>query len=211
MDAQSYQNSFTVFDGSNHLLTGSIHEVALAAKRAIEGNHSEMPMLIFSNATGHSIDIDTSGDEEQVLARLAAPAVSDSNEPEVAEEKKKPRRGRPKLGVVAREVTLLPRHWAWLADQPGGASVTLRKLVDSARKSSAEAVDNRNATSRAYHFMSAIAGNLPGFEEASRALFADDRQKFAEQVSDWPVDIRNHASWLAFGRVRLQPYIENSN
>lgn len=111
--------------------------------------------------------------------------------------RRRPRRGRgrPKLGVVAREVTLLPRHWEWLAAQPGGASVALRKLVEEARRSQSGRA--RQAQERAYHFMNAMAGDLPGFEEATRALFAGDREGFAERIAGWPTDVREHAAWLA--------------
>ena len=107
-------------------------------------------------------------------------------------------RGRPKLGVVAREVTLLPRHWDWLAAQPGGASVALRKLVDEARRASGDKDRSAQARDAAYHFMSAMAGNLPQFEEASRALFADDRRRFTGLIADWPADIRDHIVKLAY-------------
>jgi hypothetical protein len=104
----------------------------------------------------------------------------------------------PRLGVVAREVTLLPRHWEWLGAQPGGASVALRKLVEEARRSSGDRDRSRAAREAAYHFMSTMAGNLPGFEEASRALFADDRRRFGDLVAGWPGDIRDHTVKLAF-------------
>jgi hypothetical protein len=101
--------------------------------------------------------------------------------------------------VVAREVTLLPRHWEWLGSQPGGASVVLRKLVDEARRKNADRDERRKAQERAYHFMSAMAGDLAGFEEATRALFAGDAATFDARMATWPSDIRRHAQWLAFG------------
>ncbi len=106
-------------------------------------------------------------------------------------------RGRPKLGVVAREVTLLPRHWEWLSAQPGGASVALRKLVEQARLTHGERDKTRKAHERAYYFMSAMAGDMPGFEEATRALFANDMRAFGELIAAWPNDVRDHATWLA--------------
>ena len=106
-------------------------------------------------------------------------------------------RGRPKLGVVAREVTLLPRHWEWLNAQPGGASVALRKLVDEARRATGDKDRQRAARDAAYHFMSAMAGNLPNFEEASRALFGVDRRRLAALIAPWPDDIRDHIVKLA--------------
>jgi hypothetical protein len=103
--------------------------------------------------------------------------------------------------VTAREVTLLPRHWEWLAAQPGGASVTLRKLVEDARRNAGAQQKLRHAQEAAYRFMSAMAGDYPGFEEATRALFADDRDRFEQHMTEWPVDIRNYAIRLGFGEV----------
>jgi hypothetical protein len=166
-------NVYTGFDGHRRLTSGPLAAVNLAAKRALAGG-ARGPVLIFDDATGRSHDIDM---------RDTAP---------------EPRsRGRPKLGVIAREVTLLPRHWEWLADQPGGASVALRKLVEQARRASAGQELRRLAQERAYHFMSAIAGDLPGFEEATRALFANDLARFAELLQSWPHDVRTHAIKLA--------------
>ena len=94
-------------------------------------------------------------------------------------------------------MTLLPRHWEWLAAQPGGASVALRKLVEAARKLPEERLQRRQAQERAYHFMSALAGNWAGFEEASRALFADNLPALRTLMADWPKDVREHVLWLA--------------
>jgi hypothetical protein len=135
------------------------------------------------------------GSHREVVARLPQPSMV---EPETDAPAEPRGRGRPKLGVVAREVTLLPRHWDWLGAQPGGASVALRKLVEDARRANGDRDRQRAARDAAYHFMSTMAGDLPGFEEASRALFADDRRRFAELIADWPVDIRDHIVKLAF-------------
>lgn len=102
------------------------------------------------------------------------------------------------MGVVAREVTLLPRQWEWLTSQPGGASATLRRLVDEARKTTGPRQQRRAAQEAAYHFMQAIAGDLPGYEEATRALFADDRPALEQRIAAWPEDIRTYALRLAF-------------
>jgi hypothetical protein len=183
---------FTAFEGQRHLISGPITEVALAVKRA-EQRPSE-PTVIFSDATGRPIDFDLRGSDTEILARLPATAA-----PTLEEIPSEPRgRGRPKLGVVAREVTLLPRHWEWLNAQPGGASVSLRKLVDAARRANGDKDRSRAARDAAYHFMSAMAGNLPGFEEASRALFAEDRRQFTALIAAWPGDIRDHIVRLAF-------------
>ncbi len=105
--------------------------------------------------------------------------------------------GRPKLGVVAREITLLPRHWEWLAQQTGGASVAIRKLVDEARRSGDDKNRTRHAQEAAYRFMSAMAGNKPHFEEAVRALFAPNPPAFKELIAGWPAGVRDHAADLA--------------
>lgn len=183
--------SFTAFEGRQRLITGTLAEVALAVKRAGEAG----PIVIFNDATGRSLDLDLRGSDEDIVARLprAAPAPV---EPET--QASEPRgRGRPKLGVVAREVTLLPRHWEWLNARPGGASVALRKLVDDARRANGDRDRQRAARDAAYHFMSTMAGNLANFEEASRALFADDERRFNGLIAEWPPDIRDHIVKLA--------------
>lgn len=183
--------SFTAFAGQRRLLSGTLAEVALAVKRAGQA----APVVIFNDATGRSLDLDLRGSDSEIIARLPKPPPA---EPE-AEASDEPRgRGRPKLGVVAREVTLLPRHWEWLGAQPGGASVALRKLVEAARRANGDADRARAARDAAYRFMSVMAGNLAGFEEASRALFADDRRRFVGLVAGWPDDIRDHVVRLAF-------------
>ena len=105
--------------------------------------------------------------------------------------------GRPKLGVVAREVTLLPRHWEWLAQQSGGASVALRKLVDEARRTGEDRDRVRQAQEAAYRFMSAMAGNKANYEDAIRALFAGEAARFEDLIAEWPADVRRHAAKLA--------------
>ncbi|WP_271582174.1 DUF2239 family protein [Bradyrhizobium sp. CCBAU 45389] len=188
------QKIFTAFQGPRRLVSGPAGEVALVVKRVAQ--RPDEPIVIFEDATGRSIDFDLRGGDREVLARLAKlvpPPVEETAEPA------EPRgRGRPKLGVVAREVTLLPRHWEWLGAQPGGASVALRKLVDEARRASGDKDRERQARDAAYHFMSTMAGNLPQFEEASRALFADDRRRFTGLIADWPTDIRDHIVKLAY-------------
>ena len=156
------------------------------------------PLVIFDDANGRSIDLNLRGTERDVVARLPrAPSNLEAPADDCSAAESRGR-GRPKLGVVAREVTLLPRHWEWLGTQPGGASVALRKLVEEARRASGDRDRRRAATEAAYHFMSAMAGDLPGFEEASRALFADDRRRFAGLIAGWPADIRDHIVKLAF-------------
>lgn len=194
-------SSYSCFDGTRLVLTGSLPDVARAVQqhRAAPG-----PVLMFDNRTGRSIDLDTRGSEAQMLARLAQAYPAAAVQGELVAEPAMPEpvargRGRPRLGVQAREVTLLPRHWEWLAGQPGGASVALRKLVEEARRASGEKDRLRQAGERAYHFMQAMAGDLPGFEEASRALFAHDLQRLESLAAAWPADICRHTLWLARG------------
>jgi len=200
MNPVSTFDSHIAFDGHRRIASGPLASVALAVKRA-QDEGATGPVLIFDNACGRSIDIDIRGTDEEIRARFE-PARADTPRADEAESEaaqSEPRgRGRPKLGVVAREVTLLPRHWDWLAKQPGGASVALRKLVEDARRANGQRNNRRGAQERAYHFMSAMAGDLPGFEEASRALFADDRARFAELIAGWPGDVRDHALALGF-------------
>jgi hypothetical protein len=176
--------TFTAFDGERLLASGLLAGIALAVKQASAKSHA---VVVFEDASGRVIDIDTRGSDVEVIERLA------QTHPDLVDG---PRGvGRPKLGVVAREVTLLPRHWDWLSAQPGGASVMLRKLVDEARRSDkARLAQARDAT---YRFMSAMAGDRPHFEEAARALFAGEGERFARLIARWPADIRKHAGKLA--------------
>ena len=168
----------TAFKGTTLLASGSPSEVAIAIKNAGDLH----AILAFDDETGRVIDFNVRGTDADITARYTPRA-----------EARGP--GRPKLGVVAREVTLLPRHWDWLASQPGGASVVLRRLIDQERRSTKQ--HRRAAHEAAYKFMSAIAGDLPGFEEATRALFADNRTKFEEETANWPPAIRAYALKLA--------------
>ncbi len=192
---QAAPKCVTAFMEQQLLASGPLAEVALAVMKASR-SAGEKTILIFNDATGRPLDLDLRGSERDIVARLPQPAPQLSAEDLPVPEPRGP--GRPRLGVVAREVTLLPRHWEWLAAQPGGASVALRKLVEAARRSSGDLDRSRAARDAAYHFMSAMAGNLPGFEEASRALFADDRRQFVALIAGWPGDIRDHIVKLAF-------------
>ena len=150
---------YSAFSSFDHIASGSLPEVYAACRH-------DPAALIFDRETGRVVDID----------RRFPPR------------RQGPRPGRPKLGVLAREVTLLPRHWDWLATQPGGASVALRKLVeDASRDAKAQKRARRDA---AYRFATALVGNAPGYEEAMRALYAGQREEFAAHVEAWPLDVR---------------------
>ena len=186
--------SCVAFDGPRCVASGDLFQVARAVKDALDQG-APNSILIFNDTTGEPIEIDFRGAADEVLARLkSAFAPHPAPEP-LPSEPRGP--GRPKLGVVAREVTLFPRHWAWLNDQPGGASVALRKLVEEARHLHAHRDAIRKARESAHVFLSALAGNLPGYEEATRALFAGDASRFSEQIEPWPDDIRTHSLRIA--------------
>jgi hypothetical protein len=192
------------FDGFRLIASGALNDAALAAKAALAKNPAAT-ILVFDDATGAVIDLDLRGATAGIVARLAAPAAraeqpASPRQMASGEESVPPRGpGRPRLGVVAREVTLLPRHWEWLAAQRGGASNALRRLVDEARRADGGRSRLRAAQEAAYRFMSAMAGDLPGFEEAARALFAGDPDRFAQHAAAWPADVKSYAQKLAWG------------
>lgn len=190
----------TAFEGYRRIASGALSEVALAVREVL-ARGEQAPVLIFDDITSRPVEFDLRGSPEEILARLTSQAPSEQPEPTVgAEEDDAPRgRGRPKLGVVAREVTLLPRHWDWLNGQSGGASVALRKLVEAARLAGEDKGRKRAAQEAVYRFMTALAGNLPGYEDATRALYADDRARFGNIVAAWPEDVRHYTLRLADG------------
>jgi uncharacterized protein len=177
--------TFTAFLGLRRVATGELPAMRQALATFAAPASTE-PLLFFDDATGQQVELELHGIPPD------PPAV--------------PRpRGRPALGVVAREVTLLPRHWEWLALQPGGASVALRKLVDEARRTQAPRDVLRAAQERTFRFLNALAGNLPGFEETVRALYARDPQAFDASMAGWPQDVRDYARALAGDAVFAAP------
>jgi uncharacterized protein len=184
----------TAFEGTQCVASGELAQVALKAKDVVDGGKQ---VLIFDDITSEAVEVDLRGTAADVLSRLAR-MESKATDTAPAPETEGPRGpGRPRLGVVAREVTLLPRHWDWLNAQPGGASVALRKLVEMARRANEGKDRVRRAQEAAYRFMSVMAGNQPGFEEATRALFANEERRFDDMTASWPIDVRGHARKLA--------------
>lgn len=184
--------AYVAFEGDRCIASGDLREAARSAKAAL-GRHPHASILIFNAHTSAPVEVDFRGSLDDVLARIPEPPVSDEETAVAA-----PRGpGRPKLGVVAREITLLPRHWDWLAQQKGGASVVIRRLVDDARRNGEGGDRIRLAQEAAYRFMSTMAGNRPRYEEAIRALFAGDAPRFEKLIAEWPADVRDHAARLA--------------
>jgi len=173
---------FTAFSGYAHVATGDLPTV-LTRVRELLGREKSAQVLIFDDKSGKQVDFDLRGTLEEVLARVSPPAP-----------KKGP--GRPSLGVVCREVSLLPRHWEWLESQPARASGTLRRLVDAASRNDSEESRSRRRVDAAGRIMWSLAGNLEGFEEASRALYARKWRDFSARIASWPEDLRKHLEWM---------------
>lgn len=191
-DPSTNSPNCTAFDQASRIAAGSYVRVALSLKEYAHAQ-PDASVLVFDDATGDQIDFDLHGSDEEVSERLLRrfPAIGHNGPRSL---------GRPKIGVSPREVTLLPRHWEWLAEQPGGASAALRKLVESAMRTGIlESQNLRKLQDRTYRFMSAMAGNYPSFEDASRALFANNMIRFQELIANWPTDVRNHVMQLSTG------------
>jgi hypothetical protein len=182
------------FEGDRCIATGGLREVARAAKQTLD-RRKDASILVFDGMTGGPIDLDFRGSVDDVLARLPDISAPLTTEDAAAPATRGP--GRPKLGVVAREVTLFPRHWEWLAQQSGGASVALRRLVEEARRTNKDKDRVRHAQEVAYRFIAATAENKPHYEEVARALFAGDAERFEGWTASWPADVRDHARRLA--------------
>ena len=194
--------AYIAFEGDRRIAVGDLGDVARAAKEALD-RRKDAAILVFAGLTSGPIDIDFRGSVADVQARLPKIAgVAATVEDAVPATPRGP--GRPKLGVVAREVTLLPRHWDWLAQQPGGASVALRKLVEAARRTGEDGNRVRRAQEAAYRFMSAMAGDKPHYEDAIRALFANDPARFEKLIAAWPADVRDHTLTLAESAFRRE-------
>jgi len=178
--------SFAAFVGETMIASGTLAEVLPVLKSRFDAGDQTL-VLVFEDQTGQQVDFDLRGTLKQVLER-ATPANQPRSGP-----------GRPKLGVVSREVSLLPRHWEWLEQQSNGASAALRRLVEQERRREPAGQSKRQAVEAVGRFLSAIAGNFPGYEEATRALWAGDRGRFNDLTGNWPHDIRVHAQRLLGG------------
>lgn len=190
-DNEATGERWIAFAGTQCVAFGASHDVATAVKERVDAE-PDVAVLVFDAQTSAPVEPDLRGSLTDVLARLPTASAAEQMKKPEAEPVQARSPGRPKLGVTAREVTLLPRHWDWLAGQSGGASVALRKLVEQAMRANADSDRLRQTRESAYRFMTAVAGNAPGHEEAVRALFAGDSEKLKTTMEDWPTDIRAH-------------------
>ena len=172
----STTTTYTAFHGFNSISSGTLEKVL---PEVLE--HGPEGVLIFEDETGKQRDFDFRGAVADVLARATVPAITPRTGP-----------GRPKLGVVSREISLLPRHWQWLEQQPQGASAAIRRLVEDARQRDGGAAELRQRIEATGRVMTALAGNLPGFEEAMRSLYAHRFEDLSARIAGWPQDIRNY-------------------
>jgi len=181
--------TYTAFEGTSRLFHGSFQDVVLKIKERL-GRAENSPVLIFSDETGKTMDFNFQGGRKDVLKRLEVYVSRLESQPSSGP-------GRPRLGVISREISLLPRHWEWLANQPGGTSATIRKLVEEARKRSSSRPGIKQLQERTYRFMSVMAGDMQGYQEALRALYRADRRKFFLHIENWPADVRSYVIELA--------------
>tara|TARA_B100001013_G_scaffold338302_1_gene259147 strand:+ start:260 stop:835 length:576 start_codon:yes stop_codon:yes gene_type:complete len=159
----------------------AIHNKSLIAQgelpaviREAQRQFPEAEPCLYKLDNGKRVDIDWRGDAEEVIKRLPAALVPPAE-----------KRGRPKLGVISKEVTLLPEHWEWLSVQRGGASTTLRRLIDSAMSSMTPAQERRIKQDQLYSMMRVFEDEA-GFEAASRALYRLDEAAFSQAIGNWP-------------------------
>ena len=204
----SEEASFTAFVGQRRWVTGSALELLEGVKARVDAE-GEGGLRIFEDATGRELDVDWRGSLDEVMARARThPSLGEALGDAVTPAKRGP--GRPRLGVVGREVSLLPRHWEWLERRPGGVSAALRRVVDEARRATLAEDRARLAREAAGKFMWTMAGDLPGFEEASRALYARDGAALAAQTHAWPADVRDHLWRLVDEAVRREAEVEGA-
>ncbi|MBC7539648.1 MAG: DUF2239 family protein [Bacteriovorax sp.] len=177
-------NTYTAFDGHKLFGQGDLSEIVIKIKKQL-GKSDNASIIIFSDNTGKVFDFNFQGTLSDVKKRLDMYIQTEVPEVNAGA-------GRPKLGVISREISLLPQHWEWLATQPGGSSSTLRKLVDEAKKKTSGGPSIKQTQEIVHRFASAMAGDFEGFEEALRALYRKDKGLFHAQMKNWPEDIRDY-------------------
>jgi hypothetical protein len=181
----------TAFSKKQRIATGAVLDVAIKVKAELESN-PDLQVLFFDDSSGEEFDLDLRGSREELEQRLIH-QFPEHRQSDPGKEKLRKGPGRPKLNVVSREVTLLPRHWSWLKKQPGSTSSVLRRLVDEARQANPEKERHDVCQKAVFSFISAIAGDYPGYEEAIRYLFKSDYRRFDQLISSWPNDVYYYA------------------
>ena len=190
--AESRLPTCTAFEGHRRIASGGLAQVARQIKAVADRGEHE-PVLLFEDLTGEPIEIDLRGTADEVAERISRSEKAGAT---LAGAPPKRGPGRPKLGVIAREVTLLPGQWDWLDEQPGGASAALRRVVYEAKRSSHGKDRARRSQEAVYRFMTTMAGDFPGFEEALRAFYRRDHPRFESFVAGWPKDVRRYVKQL---------------
>lgn len=183
------QFSYTAFGNEKLIAHGSLDEVVLKIKRWNDKN-TTASLLVFNDFTGKTMEFDLRGSEKDVLQKIEMFIPQDVSAVS-------PGPGRPKLGVITREVSLLPQHWEWLASQPEGASAALRKLVEGAKKNLVMKESVKQVQERAYKIMSILAGDLPQYEEALRSLYRKNEENFKQHIAMWSPDIKDYVIKIA--------------
>ena len=187
------------FVGDTLLIHDTLPRVAIAVRRALDRGE-QRPIVVMDSTSAQIVDLDLRGTEDEIIARLAS-----SDAPILAQEPRSAGPGRPRLGVVSREVSLLPRHWEWLKTQRGGASAALRRLVDDARRNSSERDRLAAAQEAVDRYLRIMAGDRPHYEEALRAFYANRDADLTQHVEQWPEDVRSHLATL-LQRCRAEPH-----
>lgn len=178
--------TFTVFAGETRLAGGNPADVARAIKAVLQGGERRI-LRVFRDHDAMPATFDATLDVDAISNALLETRGGSGRRGQ----------GRPRLGVFAREVTLLPRHWAWLSAQPGGASVTLRKLVDAASHAPFADREERPEAAGLDRFVTAMASMLPWNKEALRAFMLGEEERFVAISENWPADLRDYARQLA--------------
>ena len=179
------QAQYIAFEAQTQVGGGDLEQTLTAAKQRIDNGSNPAAVLIFEVSTGRQRDFDFRGSLADVLDNALPPAP-------------KRGRGRPRLGVTAREITLLPRHWSWLETQGKSPSATIRNLVEQAMRDDPKHTEGKPDAEALVRIMSAVGGNLPGFEEAVRSLYRSDHGAFKQQTAEWPDDLRRFLGrWIS--------------
>ncbi|MCM2310529.1 MAG: DUF2239 family protein [Steroidobacteraceae bacterium] len=195
MTEQLLPDAYLAFMDDKCIASGSLLEVALAVRRTLDAG-ATASIVVLHARTAHVVDLDLRGTADDIASRLTAAASAVVPGDSTQHPARAPGPGRPRLGVISREVSLLPRHWNWLATQRGGASAALRRLVDEARQKNGTRDSHRAAQEAVDRYMRVLAGDRSHYEDALRAFYAGRDEDLFRLAAAWPADIRNHLETL---------------